>query len=139
MQFSYQRVPNSDNLQAPWIPLPLLKVRLSYQDQYINVNALVDSGANASLFHSSIAEALGIDLTSGMEQEFFGISGHPIKSYFHLVKLQIFGSNESVELAVAFTDSPGVGALLGQADFFQHHKITFERYKEQMEIKSAKK
>ncbi len=138
MQFSYQRVPGS-NPKAPWIPLPLLKVRLSHKNQSIKVNALVDSGANASIFHSSLAEALGLDLSSGLKQEFFGISGHGITAYFHLVKLQIVGSLDELELAVAFTESDGVGALLGQADFFQNYQIKFERYKEQMEIKPARK
>jgi|ERR1043166_876506 predicted aspartyl protease len=136
MQFPYQRVPGADP-KAPWVPMPLLKVRLSHNDKHINVNALVDSGAASSLFHSSIAEALGLDLTSGIKQEFFGISGHAVEAYFHLVKFQIVGSTDEHEIAIGFTDSDGVGALLGQSDFFQRHQIKFERYKEQMEIKAA--
>jgi hypothetical protein len=36
-----------------------------------------------------------------------------------------------------FTDSTSIPALLGQADSFKQYKITFERYKEQIEIKPA--
>lgn len=39
------------------------------------------------LIHGEVA--LGLDLTSGIKQEFFGISGHAVEAYFHLVKFQI--------------------------------------------------
>ena len=61
-----------------------------------------------------------------------------VRPYFHNVELQIVGSDNRLKLAVAFTESPGVAALLGQADFFQHHKITSEQYKERIEIKPRK-
>jgi hypothetical protein len=51
--------------------------------------------------------------------------------------MQLVGTNESLKVAVGFTESAGVGALLGQADFFQAHKVTFERYKQRMEIRSV--
>lgn len=115
--------------------MPILKVKLSHNGKHIKVSALVDSGASSSLFHSSMAEALGLDLNSGIKQEFFGISGHSVEAYFHLVKFQIIGSSEEQEIALGFTNSDGVGALLGQSDFFQRHQVKLDRYKEQMEIK----
>ena len=139
MQLDYQKVPNPESPSAPWILLPLIKIRLSHNNNVVQLNALIDSGAQASVFHAVVAEKLGIDMKAGLKHEFFGISGHTIDAYFHTVRLQLVGSSDSLELAVAFTDSPGVGALLGQADFFQHHQIKFERYKERIEIKQAKK
>ena len=53
--------------------------------------------------------------------------------------LQVVGAPNAIKLAVGFTESPGVGALLGQADFFQHHQIKFERYKERIEINPVKR
>jgi len=47
--------------------------------------------------------------------------------------------HEMIKIEAGFTDSPGVHAILGQADFFQHFKITFERYKERMEITSPRR
>jgi hypothetical protein len=91
------------------------------------------------IFHAAIAQALGLDLKSGLRGEFFGVSGHTIEVFFHEVELQVVGASNFIKTAVAFSDSPGVGALLGQADFFQHHKITFERYKERIEISPVKR
>ena len=65
---------------------------------------------------------------------YYGITGEPATCYFHPVRLQVVGLRHSIEMAVAFTDASSVGALLGQADFFEHFKITFERYKERLEV-----
>jgi hypothetical protein len=138
MQFPYKKVPSTDKPQAPWVPMPIIKIRLSNNERRIQLEALIDSGANVSLFHASVATALGIDLKTGLKSEFFGVSGHGIDVYFHEVDLQVVGSPTAIKLAVGFTESPGVGALLGQADFFQHHQIKFERYKERIEINPMK-
>lgn len=139
MWLEYKKVSVVDAPQAAWIPVPLIKVRLAYHDKIIQFDALLDSGADVSLFHASAAKALGIKLKDGLKQEYFGISGHKIQAYFHKVKLQLVDSPDSLELAVGFTESDGVGALLGQADFFQAHKITFERHKGRIEINPAPK
>jgi len=138
MQFPYKKVPSSNNPQDPWIPLPLITIRLSHNGRLVQLDALIDSGATASLFHSVVADKLGVDLRSGLKHEFVGISGHSVEAYLHEVELQILGMPNSLKVAAAFTESPGVGALLGQADFFQHYQIKFERYKERMEINPAK-
>lgn len=139
MKFNYQKVPSSTDPAGSWVLLPLIKVRLSNNEKQIQINALIDSGADASLFHASIARALDIDLKTGIRKEFFGISGHSIEVYVHPVNLQIVGSSEILKVNVGFTDSEGVGALLGEADFFENHQIKFERYKENLEINPAKK
>jgi hypothetical protein len=114
MKFDYTRVQNPSDPAAPWIPIPFLKIRLINQQKVVQLNALVDSGADASIFHASIAEALGLDLKSGENREFFGVSGHSIQAYFHPIKLLIVGTSEPINLVVGFTSSPGVGALLGR-------------------------
>lgn len=139
MKFDYRKIPSSNNPADPWVNVPHLPIRLSIQDRSIDMYALVDSGADASLFHASLAAKLGINLTSGLKHSFMGISGDKVEGYFHTVRLQVIGMNESIEIAVAFTESPGVGALLGQADFFENYQVKFERYKKRMEINPAKK
>jgi hypothetical protein len=139
MQFEYKKVANLENPNAPWFPLPLIKVRLSHKDKIIQLDALIDSGADVSLFHASAAKALDIDLKSGIKQEYFGVSGHKIEAYFHTVKFQITDAPDAIDLAIGFTESEGVSALLGQADFFQAHHIKFERFRERIETNPAPK
>lgn len=135
MKLSYKKVPSSNNPNDPWIPRPIIRIELFSGKQHQKIDALLDSGADASLFHSSIADLLGIKLTDGLEKEFFGISEKSIKVYFHKIQMQITGFDKPFDALVGFTKSDGVAALLGQADFFENYKITFDRKKEIIEIK----
>jgi Aspartyl protease len=138
MQFDYQKRPVLTDPVAPWVIKPYLRITLSHNSSSVELDALIDSGADVSIFHASLAKALGLDVEAGLQQHFRGISGEPIPSYFHTLQLQVMGLSP-IQVAVAFTDSPGVVALLGQADFFQAHQIKFERYKERIEINPAPK
>ena len=139
MKFDYLKQPNLLNPRRPWISRPLIPIRLIYQEKHVDVYALIDSGADATLFHSSIAKTLGIDTEIGRKEEYFGISGEGIDVYFHKIQLQITGSLEVNELEAGFTDSKGVAAILGQAGFFENYHIEFERDKERVEIVPVRK
>jgi len=139
MKFDYLKQPNFLNPNKHWISRPFIPIRLLYNDKYIDVYALIDSGADASLFHSSIGKELRIDMESGRKEKFFGISTNGIDVYFHKVQLQIKGLSEIIDLEVGFTESKGVGAILGQSGFFENYHIKFERDKERVEITPIKR
>lgn len=82
----------------------------------------LDSGADISLFNATVAQELLIDIEHGDHQEFFGISGHTIDVYYHPVRLQLIGSQESITVTVGFTTNRFTRSVLGQADFFMHHQ-----------------
>jgi hypothetical protein len=138
MQFDYYKIPTYDPAR-PWIARPLIPIQLSSKGRHKTVLALIDSGADRSLFHVSYASLLGLDTEIGRSEQFTGIADEAVTAYFHAVELQIIGSPDRVAIEVGFTDSEGVDAILGQADFFQVYKITFERYKERLEIKPTPK
>lgn len=140
MKFEYLKQPNFANPNRPWISRPLIPIRLSNKEKHVEVFALVDSGADASLFHSSLAKELGIDLQTGQKQTFFGISGGVgVEVYLHVIRIQIIGASETIDIEAGFTDSLGVGAILGQSGFFDHYHIKFERDKERIEITPTRK
>lgn len=58
-----------------------------------------------------------------------------MKFSYKKVQMQIPGFDKPFEALIGFTKSNGVSVLLGQADFFQRYKITFDRKKEAIEIK----
>jgi hypothetical protein len=138
MKFEYLKQPNFANPSATWISRPMLNVKLSQGNESANILALVDSGADCSLFHSSVAEILGINVQDGRHQQFFGISATPLDVYFHTINLQISGDTHVVPMEVGFADLNAVGGLLGQRDFFQNFKIAFERHKDRFEISPVK-
>jgi hypothetical protein len=136
MELSYQKRRRSLNPFAPLALQPLVQVTLSRKGRATRVWPLLDSGADTSIFDSSIAALLGIDLAEGLKQGFVGIAGR-MDGYFHDVNLKLVGLPKAIKVAVAFGELQGVTGVLGQADFFQHHQVTFERYKQRIEINPA--
>ena len=120
---------------APWISRPMLPVRLFNGDNHLDILALVDSGADYSLFNIEIAAALGIDLSSAEPHKTLGIGGEPIETVYVPIELEVKGAGERLTVEAGFINSKGVPALLGQHDFFQSYKVTFERAKERFELK----
>ncbi|HLG16335.1 MAG TPA: hypothetical protein VJH03_17780 [Blastocatellia bacterium] len=136
MKFPYQHFQDKNNPQLV-IAKPMIQVRLSHGTKGISLCfALIDSGDDACLFHKSVADALEIDYKQGPSREFSGISGPQAKvtAYFHRVHLTVLRLG-SIDLDVGFTDSGGVGALLGQSGFFDGFEITFRRFKDTIDIR----
>src|SRR5882757_1352929 len=129
MKFRYQKQLDVNNPNLPWKSRPIVKVRLSFGDRQQAFLALIDSGADITLFHSSVATLLGITEFE-REGQVVGISGEVMPIHYHRLTLQLEGLDESIKIEAGFVDSPGVGALLGQAGFFEHFHICFDRKRE---------
>jgi hypothetical protein len=136
MNFRYERQVDFRNPRLPWTSRPIVRVRLSFGDRRQAVLALIDSGADITLFHISLAKTLGIEHFE-REGRVYGISGEMMPIYYHKLKLQLDGTDEPMEIEAGFVDSPGVGALLGQSGFLEHFRICFDRRKEEIEIRPA--
>jgi hypothetical protein len=139
MKFEYRKEPTFWDTSTPWILRPIIDVQLSYQKENLQVGAIIDSGADCSVFSAVAARALGIDLQQGEHRQFFGVSEVPIDVYFHPIQFSIAGHKKAVEMEVGFTESSRVVGILGQRDFFEQYKVTFERYRECIEITPAKR
>lgn len=137
MKFKYRKIPNLSHPGRQWFNRPYLKVRLFNGENYKDVLALVDSGADSCLFHSSIADELGIDVRSGLRTEFGGIAaGQIVEAFIHTVEMQVEGFAEKVRLEVAFADSDAIGGLLGGIGFFDNYKVTLEKYKGRFQVET---
>ena len=80
MKFRYKKF---GNVLRPVIPI---KVSSSKNPEGFGYEVLVDSGADLSIFHADIGEALGIDVKKGKPQEVFGVGGKA--SIYTFTKLQ---------------------------------------------------
>ena len=113
MKFGYKKQGDAHNRLSPWTSRPIIRLRLFFGDRQQAVYALIDSGADDTLFHLSLAETLGI--TSFERQGWAaGISSEPIPVPYQRLKLQLDGTDDQIEIEAGFIDSPGVDALLGQ-------------------------
>lgn len=97
--------------------------------------SLVDTGADYCLFHSSVADELGINLKSGWLKDFGGIAaGQTVQAYMHTIQIQVQGFKEKVEIEVGFADSDAIGGLLGGVGFLDNYKVTLEKYKGRFQV-----
>jgi hypothetical protein len=124
MKFRYTEIRNHQDPTRPF-HRPYLIVRLTHGTKHKDIIALVDSGADLCLFHSDIGKLLGIDVESGSELAFQGVSGAKAIAYLHRITLAVRDMN-SISLDVGFTDSMAVGTgLLGQQGFFEQYRLNF--------------
>ena len=122
------------------IKKPLLGIEIfGTQDKKQKFIALVDSGADCSLFNIQIAELLDIDLSKGESVPMTGISGTIKAIRIEEVPITIEGTSDTIKIPACFVDSPTVGALLGQEGFFDQNRIKFEKDHDTFEINPIRK
>lgn len=133
MERKYRHYRDRTGNATSYEKMPLLEVRLSYGDNHVDLDCLVDSGAIDSMFHTDIADELGINLTECETKEYFGIDGNIMTGQIAPVQLQVNGLADPVEIEVAFVKGNEI-PLLGQSGFFDNYEIRFRRSKERFEI-----
>ena len=133
MKFDYLEIPSRDPVK-PSARRPYIPIRILYGKKFQDLMCLVDSGADLCLFPAKVGEILGIDVTSGRREPIGGIAETPIVAYIHSVRLIIRGLS-GVDVDVGFTESRGVrSGILGQVGFFDKYRITFERYRNRVDV-----
>lgn len=124
--------------RGKFIKRPMVEIEIFGPSENHKEFALIDSGADRSLFHKEIANALGIDLFYAEKRNVSGISG-TLEVRTKEVKIRIRHLENTVTIPVDFVDSPYVGALLGQEGFFDINRIKFERDHNVFEINPVRK
>lgn len=134
MKFKYRQV----NLSHPFsrksfILRPIIAVSLKSEKSVIRYEALLDSGADFSIFPVEIADKLGINLNKDKKIYFSGIGDEPMEGIISKIVLEI--DNVEINTKVVFS-SVNSKALLGQYGFFDKFIVKFDLVKEEIEIKS---
>jgi len=108
---------------------PLIPITLIKENVEIDTDALIDSGANISVFREEIAECLEIVIEDGEEILLQGLGGR-IVGYIHQLKIRV--DDDEFPSKVVFSKELTVGLnILGREGFFEYFQITFnERGKE---------
>jgi hypothetical protein len=113
---------------------------LCYGTRELQYEALVDSGADVSLFDWEIANDLGIEATRGTPCEVLGVGGGISVYYFHAVTLTI--GDISHKTRVGFTGSPAGQTtpygILGQRGLFDKFIVGFDLLREEITLKLRK-
>jgi hypothetical protein len=86
--------------------------------------ALIDSGASRCIFHAGIGEAVGFDVTKGIEEDTIGVDGKPSRIYLHKVSLYV--AAQIITIRAGFSYELPLAGVLGRLGFFENFKITFD-------------
>lgn len=113
--------------ETPWIAI--LDVRLAYPAKQtgptVRIEAIVDSGCADTLFHSSIGQAIGINIKSGIPAQLAGIvKGAKAPAYFHDVALHV--DAHVIKIRAGFCDKLPAAGILGRRGFFEHFIVRFD-------------
>lgn len=124
MKFYYEKLsPSQDPVFFPTLILSVINPEK--KKAFPSYKVLVDSGAAMCVFHSWVAEAIGIDFRSGKKISLTGATGGTVKMYIHTVKI-VFGGYE-MNLKVGFSDGLNLPmGILGQKGFFEKNRICFD-------------
>ena len=137
MKFKYRYLRDTSNPVRAYIRVPLLSVRLGFEQNYTDVLGLIDTGATDCLFDRDVADDLGIELKdSDVKREYFGVGGQSVIGHIHSVRLQIQGFAEWIDIDAGFVNTLLPYQLLGQSGFFDNYEVSFQRYRGRFEIKS---
>ena len=103
----------------------MLRVRLGYGGrQTPEFIALLDSGADRSLFHADLALYLGIDLTAGRMIQGSGIGG-AVSTSICPVQLEVEGYPFAADVMFS-AQIPTTIALLGRDNVFEKFRFGFD-------------
>jgi len=115
-------------------PYPMIPVTIRARYK-AKLYALVDSGAVISLFHTSIADDVGIDLSSCRREYLAGIGGYIPAYIVNNVLVEIEGLRK-IRIPIAFTEYISSDlAILGRKGFFEKFEIVFREWKRELKLK----
>jgi hypothetical protein len=138
MRFRYTTTPFTD-IQGRFIKRPLVEVTLVGPLGRIPVLALIDSGADSTLIRADYARALGISLDPRNTKDFLGIGPERMPCFLAPITFQVRYFEVPFTITAGFIDSRSVDVLLGQADFFEHFRIKFEKDRDVFELSLSPK
>lgn len=129
MKFTYREIPilfSPATKRKKFIYRPILPVIIIHGKKFVGYEALVDSGADYNIFHSRIAEILGISLTKGHKRRILGIGNQELRGYEHDVTIKIAGREYVSKVIFSNKIPPNSFGILGNQGFFDHFKVTFK-------------
>lgn len=119
---------------------PILDIKLSYKGNRLPqaILSLVDSGANISMLHPEIAEAIGFNLKKLGPPVPGGISVSGFYKHWVLpkpVEVDIYGYSFAFKFIVI--DNPAMiwDCILGENSIFEVARLDFKKYKGYFEVR----
>ena len=111
---------------------PIIPVSLRSNTQSLRFEALIDSGADFSIFPLGIAKRLTINLPKLQKIYFSSATGNIVEGLISKITLDIGDGDFATN--IVFADLPGNVGILGQYGFFEEFIINFNHKKKEIEL-----
>ena len=137
MKFDYSKIllPEKSDFFGSAILKPIIPIRIAFGDRALQYNALMDSGADFSIFHTEIGEVLGMDIERGNKLPFGGVQkAGTAAAYLHTITIGIGGWNYQTTVGFSYDIADDSYGILGQRGFFDIFSVKFEYQKERIEL-----
>lgn len=125
MEFPYQK--SGDNYY------PVVKLAIIFGSEKAILEALIDSGANISIFGEEVAQLLGIEIEKGQKTYLSGVGGR-IMGYIHKLRAETAGKSFSCKIVFSREYKVSFN-LIGREDFFKKFVITFDEKNKKVILK----
>lgn len=113
--------------------IPYINVRIFNEDKYLDVLALIDSGAEYCLFDGEIGEIIGLENIENDDKiDVLGIGQITKPFYLHDIEIEIGGHKFPCQGGFSYNYKGP--PLLGQYGFFSLFKVIFNFQKEEIEL-----
>lgn len=134
MKFSYKAIELPPGERREFLLKPIVPIWLFHKKSFIRLEALIDSGADFTVFHSEVAQALNIVWKKGIPHVFYGITGSKGTVYFHSLSFKIGKWTKKISCGFSNDLSEESYGILGQEGFFENFKIAFDFASETIRI-----
>lgn len=104
-------------------------------NEWIELNPYIDSGADVTLFPLSFGRLLGLEINEDEIKELKGVGGTSIAVVFKTVPIKI-GEHE-FKVKVAWCLKEDVPALLGRKDIFDNFHVQFKQDEKIIEFRET--
>ena len=129
LRFRYVRIPATPSEAFPhaaYYHRPLIPVTLSTGRKSARLLALIDSGADNTIFNMQVAAVLGLRLGDAPADSFCGTSGQEQTARYRRLTIRI--GTVSHRATVGFAELPfDVAGILGQDGFFDRFVVTLDQ------------
>jgi hypothetical protein len=117
-------------------PQPVIPIGVSGPFGTFPYEALIDTGADDTIFPQMIAAAIGLDLSAAPSGSARGVGGMPVVVRYAEVSLRLTQGNNSLDWRTwaGFVPIPMRRGLLGFAGFLQFFTTTFHGDQEEVEL-----
>lgn len=128
MKFKYKKI-------TPKLLRPVIPVELSYAGKSINLEVLIDSGADQCYFDKQLGSLLDIDFSKCEKGSVMGFNSRPEVTAKCRVHLNVGGYefDTEAEFKANYPDA-GHNGLVGQYGFFNQFIVKFDLIREVIEL-----